>query len=58
MDGGYIAECIDLPGCMSEGDTEAEALDHLAEAITGVLAVRIERGMSRHRDEREFELIA
>ncbi len=40
LDGGFIAECIDLPGCMSQGDTEQEALDNIAEAITGVLSVR------------------
>jgi predicted RNase H-like HicB family nuclease len=32
-DGYWIAECPSLPGCASQGDTEAEALDNIREAI-------------------------
>lgn len=39
LDGGWIAECVELPGCMSQGETEAEALENLADAIDGVLAL-------------------
>jgi predicted RNase H-like HicB family nuclease len=42
LDGGYISECLDLPGCMSQGDTEEEALENLADAIAAVLAVQIQ----------------
>jgi predicted RNase H-like HicB family nuclease len=42
LDGGWIAECVDLPGCMSQGETEREALENLADAIGGVLAVRVQ----------------
>jgi predicted RNase H-like HicB family nuclease len=42
VDGGWIAECVDLPGCMSQGETEREALENLADAIGGVLAVRVQ----------------
>lgn len=31
--GGYIATVPDLPGCMSDGDTEHEALDNVQQAI-------------------------
>ncbi len=32
-EGGYFVECPSLPGCYSQGDTEAEALANIAEAI-------------------------
>lgn len=42
VDGGWIAECVDLPGCMSQGETEEEALANLADAIGGVLTVKVQ----------------
>jgi predicted RNase H-like HicB family nuclease len=32
-DGYWIAECPSLPGCVSQGDTEEEALANIKEAI-------------------------
>ena len=32
-DGGYTALVPALPGCISEGDTRAQALDNIVEAI-------------------------
>lgn len=31
-EGGFTAEIKDLPGCITQGETEAEALDNIAEA--------------------------
>ena len=31
--GGFLAWVPDLPGCMSDGSTQAEALDNAAQAI-------------------------
>jgi predicted RNase H-like HicB family nuclease len=45
LDGGVIAECVELPGCMSHGETEREAIENVIEAITGVLNVRLRRGV-------------
>ena len=42
--GGYAVYVPDLPGCVSEGRTRAEALTMIADAINGYLAVRKERG--------------
>jgi predicted RNase H-like HicB family nuclease len=42
LDGGFVAECLDVPGAMSQGETEREALENLIDAIQGVLAVRME----------------
>ncbi len=36
-DGGYVAECPAIPGCVSEGDTVEEALGNVKEAIEGCL---------------------
>ena len=44
-DGGFIAECPSLPGCMSEGDTEEEAIENIKEAIRGCVKVREELNM-------------
>ena len=34
-DGGYIAEVLELPGCITAGETPQEALRNLEEAMTG-----------------------
>ena len=41
LDGGWIAECLELPGCVAQGNTEREAVEHLIEVITDVLALRM-----------------
>jgi predicted RNase H-like HicB family nuclease len=30
---GFVARCIELPGCLSEGRTESEALRNIQDAI-------------------------
>jgi len=30
---GFVARCIELPGCLTEGKTEAEALKNVQDAI-------------------------
>ena len=44
-DGAYIGECPSIPGCVSQGPTEAEAESNIADAIRECLAVRAELGM-------------
>lgn len=36
-DGWYVAECVDLPGCVSQGKGEEEALENVRDAIRGYL---------------------
>ena len=36
-DGWIVAECPALPGCVSQGKTEQEALENVKEAITAWL---------------------
>ena len=44
-EGGFIvAECPALPGCLSQGRTEAEALANIREAIEASLETRREYG--------------
>lgn len=41
-DGYIVAECPQLPGCVSQGKTEDEALNNIKEAIEGILELRRE----------------
>jgi predicted RNase H-like HicB family nuclease len=41
LDGGFIAECAQLPGCVSQGETE-EAAANLADAVADYISVVIE----------------
>ncbi len=36
-DGWFVAECPALPGCVSQGKDETEALENIKEAITAWL---------------------
>ena len=36
-DNMYVAECPNLPGCISQGKTREEALRNIADAIKGYL---------------------
>jgi predicted RNase H-like HicB family nuclease len=40
---GYAVWVPGLPGCCSQGDTEAEALENIADAIKDYLEVSIEQ---------------
>ncbi|HWF19081.1 MAG TPA: type II toxin-antitoxin system HicB family antitoxin [Verrucomicrobiae bacterium] len=37
-DGLFVAECPTLPGCISQGETRAEAMANIKDAIEGYLA--------------------
>lgn len=52
-DGYIVAECPQLPGCMSQGKTRAEAERNIIDAIRSVLAVRL-RDFVRPDDETDF----
>jgi predicted RNase H-like HicB family nuclease len=43
-EGGFWAEVPALPGCYSQGDSIAELMDNVREAIAGVLEVMKEQG--------------
>jgi len=56
--GTIVAECPSLPGCISQGATESEALANIREAINGCLAARRAHGMPLHVQVREVEVEA
>jgi predicted RNase H-like HicB family nuclease len=56
-DGMYIAECPSIPGCVSQGATEAEAEVNIAEAIRECLAVRAEKGLPPTVTTKEIEVV-
>jgi len=43
-DGGFVAECPAIPGCVSEGDTVEQAMANIRDAIEGCIAVLREKG--------------
>jgi len=42
LDGGFVAECVEFPGAMGQGETEDEALRDAVDAITAVLEVKMQ----------------
>ena len=52
-EGWYVVECPVIPGCMSQGRSEEEALKNIQEAIKLCLDVRRERGLPLTIDSRE-----
>jgi len=50
-DGWIIAECPALPGCVSQGKDEKEALDNIKEAITAWLWAEDQKAVSSLPDE-------
>ncbi len=55
-DGMYIAECPAIPGCVSQGKTESEALANVRNAIKECLEVRAEMGLPLTVDTRKVEV--
>jgi predicted RNase H-like HicB family nuclease len=45
-DGYIVAECLQLPGCMSQGKTKEEANRNIMDAIKSVLMVRMGQFLS------------
>ncbi len=39
-EGGFTARCVEIPGAISEGASESEALKNVADAISSILAFR------------------
>ena len=55
-DGVYVVECPAIPGCISQGRTESEALESLADAIRQCLEVRSELGLPLTVAVRQLEI--
>jgi len=57
-DEGYSVSCPGLPGCWSQGETEQEALQNIADAIKEYLAVSEEVATTDGSELREVEVAA
>ena len=57
-DEGFSVSCPGLPGCWSQGNTEQEALENIADAITEYLAVSAELAETEDAEIREVEVAA
>lgn len=56
-DGVWIVECPSIPGCVSQGETEEEAVSAIEEAIHLCLEVRAERGLPLTVETRQVEVV-
>ncbi len=54
--GMVVAECPAIPGCVSQGVTEDEALENIREAIEGCLEARQANGMPLTISAREIKI--
>ncbi|MCH8837975.1 MAG: type II toxin-antitoxin system HicB family antitoxin [Candidatus Marinimicrobia bacterium] len=57
-EGGFTVYVPSLPGCVSQGKTEAEALANIREAIEACLEARAANGMPLTVATREVEVKA
>ncbi len=56
-DGVFIAECPQIPGCVSQGETRAEAEANLRDAIHDCLEVRKELGLPLTLETSELDIV-
>jgi predicted RNase H-like HicB family nuclease len=52
----FVVECPAIPGCVSQGATEEEAMENIREAIHLCLEARAEAGMPLTIATREVEV--
>ena len=57
-DGIWITECPSIPGCVSQGETKAEAVENVKDAIRLCLEVRAAKGMPLTLETRQVEVAA
>ncbi len=57
-DGMFIVECPSIPGCVSQGKTEPEAVKNIQDAIKECLEVRAEKGMPLTVATRQVEVFS
>jgi len=41
LDGGFVAECVSLPGAMAQGETQEEALENLIDVVQEIVAIKM-----------------
>jgi predicted RNase H-like HicB family nuclease len=56
-DGWVVAECPALPGCVSQGRDEKEALENIKEAIHAWLWTEDQKAMKDYSEKQDFRPI-
>ena len=56
-DGWFVIECPSLPGCVSQGKTEAEALENIKEAIVAWLWAEDQKTVAKLRRRKNYRPI-
>ena len=57
LDGGWVAECPDLPGCFAQGETRDEALYNLSDAVAAIVSLRIEQQLPATSPDKDDEQV-
>ncbi len=57
-EGGFVVQCVEIPGAISQGETEADALENIRDAIQAVFEVRRRQAKSDHDGIRVVEISA
>jgi predicted RNase H-like HicB family nuclease len=57
-DGYWISECPSLPGCISQGETKAKAIENIKEAIEGYISALEQDHLPVPEDKFEALLLA
>lgn len=57
-DGYWVAECPSLSGCVSQGRTKEETIEHVREAIRGYIAALEQDGLPVPEDRFETLVVA
>ncbi len=55
-EGGYTAQCLEVPGAVSEGETKEEALKNVKEALALVLEVLKEEAIKMSKKVEEVTI--
>ncbi len=56
-DGWFVIECPSLPGCVSQGKTEVEALENIKEAIVAWLWAEDQKTEAKLRRRKNYRPI-
>ncbi len=48
-EGGFIAQCVEIPGAISEGDDKKKALENIADAIARIVEIRLKEAKDQAR---------
>jgi predicted RNase H-like HicB family nuclease len=57
-DGYWVAECLSMPGCISQGPTKEEAIANIREAIQGYVVSLEVDGLPVPEERHEALLVA